>query len=57
MALLEKALADYLYFVSQGKRVLNDRINLSRVKRKKIIEYADFFADRRLDNLVRKVLS
>lgn len=57
VALPEKALVDYLYFVSQGKRVLNDRINLSRVERKKVVEYASLFTDRRLDNLVRKVLS
>lgn len=39
----EKALADYLYFVSLGKKTLNDRLNVRRLDIKKVREYAGLF--------------
>lgn len=51
----EKAIVDYLYFVSQGKRELNDRLNLKKIDKDKILFYAEFFNNNRL-NLLIKVL-
>jgi len=39
----EKALADYLYFVSLGKKTLNDRLNVRRLNIEKVREYARLF--------------
>ena len=39
----EKALCDYLYFVDLKKISLNDRLNLKKVNRKQLIEYAKLF--------------
>lgn len=39
----EKALADYLYFVSLGKKILNDRLNVRRLDITKVREYAQLF--------------
>lgn len=55
VALPEKALADYLYFVSQGKRNLNDRINFAKINKEKLFEYAALFNDKRLKNLLKKI--
>lgn len=55
LATIEKALVDYFYFVSQGKRDLNERLNLSKIDLKKVYYYAKFFSDKRLDNLIRKL--
>ena len=51
----EKALVDYLYFVALGKRVLNDRMNIVKLDKQKIFNYANYFNDKRLDNLLKKV--
>src|SRR3989338_3933288 len=40
----EKAMADYLYFVHLGKKVLNDRIRWNRLKVKLVIQYLEYFA-------------
>ena len=52
----EKALVDYLYFVSLGKKTLNDRLMLSRLKRKKILSYANLFGREGLTELVKDIL-
>ena len=39
----EKALADYLYFVSLGKKTLNDRLSIRNLDMKKVREYAKLF--------------
>lgn len=52
----EKALVDYLYFVSLGKKTLNDRLMLSRLDRKKVISYAKLFGREGLSELTAKVL-
>jgi predicted transcriptional regulator of viral defense system len=50
----EKAFVDYLYFVSLGKRVLNDRFNLDKLQQKKVYFYASLFKSEKLNNLVNK---
>lgn len=40
----EKAMADYLYFVHLGKKILNERIRWDRLKTKNVIRYLGFFA-------------
>jgi len=55
VAITEKALVDYLYFVSQGKRDLNGRLSLNRMDSSRVYYYAKFFSDKRLDNLVKKL--
>lgn len=51
----EKAVVDYLYFVAQGKREFNDRLDLSKIGKKKMLALALDFKDKRLDNLIKKV--
>jgi len=51
----EKALADYLYFVSLGKKELNDRLNLKPINKKKLIYYAKLFKRKNLLNLVNQI--
>lgn len=51
----EKALVDYLYFVSQGRKILNDRITFLRINKKECLEYIRLFDNKRLDNLVKKI--
>lgn len=51
----EKALVDYLYFASQGKRKLNDRINFSRIDRKAVLYYVRLFDNHRLDKLIEEL--
>jgi len=52
----EKAVVDYLYFVSQGKRELNDRLDLRKIDRKKVLFYAKFFNNIRLNKLIRTII-
>ncbi|MBI4021797.1 MAG: hypothetical protein HY372_00395 [Candidatus Andersenbacteria bacterium] len=51
----EKALADYLYFVSLKKRPGNDRLRLTRLNHKKVREYAALFNRPALTELVRNL--
>ncbi len=51
----EKALADYLYFVSLGKKRLNDRLELSRINRPLLKKYAVMFKNKNLDKLIKKI--
>ncbi len=53
----EKALADYLYFVSLGKTTLNDRLSIDRLEHKKIISYGKLYGRPGLDALIIDVLS
>jgi len=48
----EKALVDYLYFVSMGQRVFNDRLDLTKIDTKKVLEYAKLFNSKRLDRII-----
>lgn len=49
----EKALTDYLYFVSLGKRKLNDRLNLEKIDKKKVLKYAELFKNDRLNKIIK----
>jgi len=51
----EKALLDYLYFVSIGKKSPNDRIDLSEINRKKLLAYAQLFNSTSLNSLIVKL--
>lgn len=51
----EKALADYLYFVSLGKRSWNDRFYTADLSKKKIKEYAALYGRPSLDKLIEKI--
>lgn len=53
----EKALADYLYFVSLGRKTLNDRIDWSRLDKKKTIAYGKLFQRKKMDALIEQVFS
>lgn len=51
----EKALVDYLYFVSMGKRQLNDRLNLKKINKQKVYFYSKLFKNERLYKLIDKI--
>jgi len=56
MAEPEKALVDYLYFVSLKKRELYyERLDLKKVKKSKVIKYAKVFKRRALIELVEEI--
>lgn len=48
----EKALVDYLYFVSLGKKSQNDRLDISKLMKKKVRDYAMLFDRAGLINIV-----
>jgi predicted transcriptional regulator of viral defense system len=52
----EKALADYLYFVDLKRKTLNERLNLRKVNKKAIMEYAKLFGRKSLLRLVKEIL-
>ncbi|PIU74226.1 hypothetical protein COS77_02590 [Candidatus Roizmanbacteria bacterium CG06_land_8_20_14_3_00_34_14] len=49
----EKALVDYLYFVSLKKSPENDRLETKGFDKEKIIFYATLFKNKRLNNLIK----
>jgi len=51
----EKALADYLYFVSLGRKTLNDRIDRSKLNKEKVIEYSKLFERKNINQLIERV--
>lgn len=52
----EKAVADYLYLVSLGKKKLNDRLKIAGLNKKEINRYCGFFSNKFLDNLSWRIL-
>lgn len=48
----EKALVDYLYFVSLGKKSSNDRLNVTRLDKEKVITYAALYSRDSLNQLI-----
>jgi len=50
----EKALADYLYFVSLGKKTLNERLNIGRLNMNKVVRYAELYDRPGLLKLIEK---
>lgn len=51
----EKALVDYLYFVDLGKKLVNDRLDVSKLSKSKLIKYAKLFKRNSLVKLVNKI--
>lgn len=51
----EKALMDYLYYLSRKKTELNDRLDVSHLIKKKIRQWQKLFNDSQIDNLVSKL--
>lgn len=52
----EKALADFLYFVTLKKRSLHyERLNLKKIKKTKLISYIQLFNQPKMLNLVEKI--
>ncbi len=56
MAEPEKALVDYLYFVSLKRKTLIERLNVRDVKKKSVVKYAKLFGRKSLIKLVKEVL-
>lgn len=52
----EKALVDYLYFVDLKLKVLNERLNVRKLKKKAVVEYARFFSRKSLLKLVKEII-
>lgn len=55
MAEPAKALADYLYFVCLGKISLNDRLDVSSVKKSELVRYAKTFDRPAMIPLIEKI--
>lgn len=51
----EKALVDYLYFVSLGKKGKNDRLNVSSLDKQKALSYAALYDRVSLNKLIEEV--
>ena len=51
----EKALADYLYFVALGKKQLNERLNLLKIRRKQLLNYCRLFERKKLMSLAKTI--
>lgn len=51
----EKAVADYLYFVSLGKKSLNERMRWSSLNHAKIKQYASLYKRSSLMNILKKL--
>jgi len=51
----EKALADYLYFVDLKKSILNDRLYLKNINKKKLMIYISVFNSKSLKKLIDKI--
>jgi len=54
IAEIEKAIADYLYFVALGQKKINSRINLKRINKKKLIRYGKTFKSKKLLELIKR---
>lgn len=51
----EKALVDYLYFVSLGKKTLNERLNAKSLRRAKLLGYAKLYHRPSLETLIKNL--
>ncbi len=52
----EKAFADYLYFVDLKRKPLNERLDVRKLEKKAIIEYARLFGRASLAKLVKEII-
>jgi predicted transcriptional regulator of viral defense system len=53
----EKALVDYLYFVDLKRKVLSERLNVRKVKKGAVVEYARLFSRKSLMKLIIELLN
>lgn len=51
----EKALADYLYYVSIGHRSLNSRFDISGVNKEKLLDYAKLYNRAKIFTLIKEL--
>ncbi|MCL5674596.1 MAG: hypothetical protein M1501_02465 [Candidatus Omnitrophica bacterium] len=51
----EKALVDYLYFVSRKVYTGNSRLNISSLSKKKIYQYAQLFNSTNLEDMIKEL--
>jgi predicted transcriptional regulator of viral defense system len=51
----EKALADYLYLVSIGKKTWNDRFYIKNISREKLNAYTGLFGRKKITELIEKL--
>ena len=56
MAEPEKALVDYIYFVSLKRKTLIERLNVRDVKKKSVVKYVKLFGRKSLIKLVKEIL-
>lgn len=56
MAVPEKALVDYCYFVDLKLKSLNDRLRINKLKQKEVFRYAYLFGRESLVRLIREIL-
>jgi hypothetical protein len=52
----EKALVDYLYFVNLKRKILNERLNTRKVRKRAVMEYVKFIDRKSLVKLAREIL-
>lgn len=52
----EKAVVDYLYFVSLGQRSLNDRLKIDSLDKSKVLRFARLYNRAKLDQLIKELL-
>lgn len=53
----EKAVVDYLYFVVLGKKIQNDRLNISSLQKEKLLAYASLYQREKLMRLIETLLA
>ena len=51
----EKALTDFLYFVAIGHRIMNDRIDITRLNKDKVFKYAKLYGREKVIDSVNKL--
>ena len=56
MAVPEKALLDYLYFVDLKHKTLNGRLNVRNLKKNAVLEYAKLYRRKSLIKLSKEIL-
>ena len=56
MAVPEKALADYCYFVDLRLKTMNERLRLRKINKKEVLRYAKLYERKSLISLVREIL-
>ena len=55
IALPEKALADYLYFVDLKLKSMNERLDLRKIKKKELLKYAKLYGRKSLIKLIKEI--